>query len=132
MNGQIGPHEGRELALLRQGTKPLACFTGLEAEGGAFAFLDEDELAALVAEGLVVTEEAWSEARGPDGAAHRLHHLYVARAGEAWRIPALRMIEAIYGQGPGWRPDLERVIGALLGYGEAEVEAFLRRVGGEG
>ena len=31
---------------------------------------------------------------------------------------------------PGWRPDLDRVIGLLLGYTEQDIEDFLERLQG--
>jgi hypothetical protein len=30
--------------------------------------------------------------------------------------------------GPGWRPDLERMIGSLLGYDQQHVELFIERL----
>jgi hypothetical protein len=38
------------------------------------------------------------------------------------------MIEDIYhSMGPGWRPDLERVKGSLLGYVELFIEQLVKR-----
>jgi hypothetical protein len=52
-----------------------------------------------------------------------------ATTDEVWRIPAMRMIEDIYNSmGPGWRPDLERVKGSLLGYDSNDVELFIERL----
>jgi hypothetical protein len=33
-------------------------------------------------------------------------------------------------EGQGFRPDLERVIGLLLGYDEAQIEAFVAKIAG--
>jgi hypothetical protein len=41
----------------------------------------------------------------------------------------MRSVQDIYRRmGPGWRPDLERVIGSLLGYDPEHVEAFIERL----
>jgi hypothetical protein len=49
-----------------------------------------------------------------------------ATASEAWRIPAMLMIQDIYKPlTPGRRPDLERAIGWLLGYDRDDVEQFV-------
>jgi len=47
-----------------------------------------------------------------------------AAAGEEeWRIKALLLVQGLYDSlAPGWRPDLERVIGLLLGYDRQDVE----------
>jgi hypothetical protein len=48
-----------------------------------------------------------------------------ASASEAWRIPAMLMIQDIYATlVPGRRPDLERAIGWLLGYDRGDIELF--------
>jgi len=45
---------------------------------------------------------------------------------EEWRIKALLLVLDIYDwSGPSWRPDLERAIGALLGYERSDIEHFI-------
>jgi len=51
-----------------------------------------------------------------------------ATVNEAWRIPAMRLIDDAYLKLPGWRPDLERLIGSLLGYDSEDVELFIQRL----
>ena len=52
--------------------------------------------------------------------------LLYALPGEEWRIKAYLLVDDIYASlVPGWRPDLERVIGALLGYEREATERFL-------
>jgi len=50
-----------------------------------------------------------------------------AAAGEEeWRIKALLLVQGLYDSlAPGWRPDLERVIGLLLGYDRQDIERFI-------
>ncbi len=58
-----------------------------------------------------------------------VRNILYATASEAWRIPAMRMVEDIYQRmEPGWRPDLERMKGALLGYDPRDVEMFIERI----
>jgi hypothetical protein len=46
--------------------------------------------------------------------------------GEEWRIKALLLVQDLYDSlVPGWRPDLERVIGLLLGYDRQDIERFV-------
>jgi len=82
-----------------------------------------------VAEGLFVKDirvETWISRDNEEITSRSV--LY-ATASEAWRIPAMRMIEGIYhSMGPGWRPDLERVKGSLLGYDRNDVELFIERL----
>lgn len=51
-----------------------------------------------------------------------------ATISEAWRIPAMRMVDDAYQNLPGWRADLERLIGSLLGYNSKDVELFIQRL----
>ncbi|MFA5123099.1 hypothetical protein [Zavarzinia sp.] len=100
---------------MRAGVKPLAYFP-------------EEEAAALVADRQLLREDYWIDELAPDGRQIRLLHVYFALPAEAWRIPALRLIHSIYSGPSGWHPDLERVIGALLGYQPVDVEHFLQSV----
>ncbi len=64
-----------------------------------------------------------------EGVENSAQNILYATASEAWRISAMRMIQDIYySMGPGWRPDLERVIGSLLGYNRNDVESFIERL----
>jgi hypothetical protein len=59
----------------------------------------------------------------------RWRNILYATTHEAWRIPAMRLVQDIYRtMGSGWRPDLERVIGLLLGYDSNDVELFIKRL----
>jgi len=74
-----------------------------------------------------VKDERIEEFISPEsGEMTNARNILYATTSEAWRIPAMRMIEAIYQRmGPGWRPDLERIKGALLGYDPQDVELFV-------
>ena len=123
----LGPHEGRELELMLAGKKYLCVFyEELAIERETFP---EHQFDLHVAEGLFVKDiciENWISQHGEKISSRSV--LY-ATASEAWRIPAMRMIQDIYrSMGPGWRPDLERIIGSLLGYDRSDVELFVERL----
>ena len=123
----LGPHDNRELELMLAGKKHLSSFSfeeGIERE-----IFPERQFDSLVAEGFLVKDvrvEYWVSA---DGEEISMRSVLYATASEAWRIPAMRMVQDIYhSMTPGWRPDLERVIGSLLGYGRSDVERFVERL----
>jgi hypothetical protein len=52
--------------------------------------------------------------------------VYSARADEEWRIEAMHRIhERLFVRGEPTSPELERQIGRLLGYAEADIEQFI-------
>jgi hypothetical protein len=122
-----GPHEDRELELMLSGKKHLSLFTleqGIERE----VFL-ERQFDLRVAEGLFIKDVRIVHYVSADGEEIAMRSVLYATVGEAWRIPAMRMVQDVYSSmGPGWRPDLERVIGSLLGYDRNDVELFIERV----
>jgi hypothetical protein len=120
----VGPHEGRELELMLSGRKPLSMFV-VDAEG----LFPEQDFDAHVATGALkkaVSEEPTST---PDGQTINIRRVMYAIPSEEWRIEAMRLVLDVYdSSGPGWRPDLERVIGTLLGYDREDIEEFIRRI----
>jgi hypothetical protein len=115
----VGPHDGRELQLMLEGKKHLSMFLiedGFEYED----YPDKRFEGRFVKE---VRVEKFGLVNGVDTNTQRV--LY-ATASEAWRIPAMLMIEDIYRTlVPGRRPDLERAIGWLLGYDRSDIELFV-------
>lgn len=122
----VGPHEGRELELMLAGTKPLAMFG--DALGSALE-IPEAEFGPYVAVGSIVRREEIYRPPGP-GVPGRF--VYFARAGEEWRIEAMHRInEAMFVRRQPATPEVEREIGRLLGYTEAEVDTYLDWIGGK-
>jgi hypothetical protein len=123
----LGPHEDRELELMLAGKKHLSSFfleVGIERE-----IFPEGQFDLHVAEGLFLKDVRIDHYVSADGEEISARSVLYATASEAWRIPAMRMIQDIYrSMGPGWRPDLERVIGSLLGYDRNDVELFVERL----
>src|SRR5262249_37077449 len=102
-------------------TKPLSMF--LEDRPGELEYFPEQEFDALVAEGKLVKHVQFMTWPAPNGEPCRLRLVLYALHDEAWRIPAMLLVRDLYDTlVPGWRPDLERVIGALLGYPRESTE----------
>jgi hypothetical protein len=119
----VGPHEGREFDLMLAAQKPLSMFViGHDEE---FSNYPDPRFEAVVSNGRFVKTERIERHLLPNGEVLALRRILYARAEEAWRIPAMLMVEDLYQSLlPGRRADLERVIGALLGYDRADIEAF--------
>jgi hypothetical protein len=115
----IGPHEGREAALMAAGRKPLARF--FEAWSHAHHF-PVAQFAPLVAAGSAVMVERTVE--DVDGRSTRL--LYYALPGEEWRIEAAYAmdLDLLRRTRPFTEAD-DIAMGRLLGYSEEEIQAFL-------
>ena len=118
-------HTGRELELMLAGKKPLAMFYGEIGELPHEELIPEEQFAPYLNGGKFVRGETILE-----GAFHpiwkrnvRVKYVFFALKNEAWRIPA--MILVLTARRKAEAPDLtsERLIGALLGYTEAEIDA---------
>ncbi len=113
----IGPHEGRELDLMLAGRKPLARFSEALI---ARDILPEAAFAPHVAAGSIVKHEVPIAGKIP------AVRLYYALPEEAWRIEALCRIDAAIADGTCKATDeIERKIGRLLGYAEADIEVYI-------
>jgi hypothetical protein len=122
----IGPHEGDELDLMLSGVKPLSLFTFVTNEGHEFAeaaFDDQVSTGKLVKR--VVHRQQWA----PHGNYVEVTTVLYSLSDQIWRIDAYLFIAELYRSlGVGYRPDLERMIGNLLGYRPEAIEAFIDRV----
>jgi hypothetical protein len=120
----VSPHDGRELELMLAGKKHLSMFT-IE-DNVEYEDYPDKRFDAFTLEGRFVRDvrvEKFMLVNGVEMSARRI--LY-ATANEAWRIPAMLMIQDIYATLiPGRRPDLERAIGWLLGYDRSDIELFV-------
>ena len=123
-------HTGRELELMLEGKKPLAWFTFSEDYDGELLGEHRRTFEPHVRAGRIV-ECCYVEEVGFDpriGRQLRMRTLLYALLGEEWRIPAMRLVLATNGSltrsGPGPDEAIDRIIGALLGYSDAEIEAY--------
>ena len=120
----VGPHDGRELELMLEGKKPLSMFSVDDAV--EYENYPDKRFDALTSEGRFVKEVRIGKLMLVNGVEMRTRRILYATASEAWRIPAMLMIQDIYAPlTPGLRPDLERAIGWLLGYDRSDVELYV-------
>lgn len=119
----VGPHEGRECAMMLAGTKPLAMFCEVATHADYFP---ESDFAPHVASGRILRREElyW-------GAKARImtRCVFYALPGHEWRMEAAHAIQkAIFtGDRQGTASD-DVQLGRLLGYTEGEIAAFLDHV----
>jgi hypothetical protein len=123
-----GPHEQRELELMLAGEKPLAMFTEVwPVESG---FIPEDDFRPHVHAGRMIMREAFEPAPAIGNRPENLKIRCVLYAlpNEAWRIDAMLLLRSIYARQGGWDEGLERMIGSLLGYSQADIDTFIERI----
>ncbi|MBW8302293.1 MAG: hypothetical protein K0M60_22105 [Hydrogenophaga sp.] len=115
----VGPHEGKELELMKVRLKPLSMFTEeLDSEYEMFPEQEFDENVAT--EGWVKRENVEEHQQG------KLRRVFYALPEQAWRIDAMLAVNDLYEDFlPGRRPDFERMIGYLLGYDRVDVERYI-------
>lgn len=119
---EIGPHDGRELALMLAGKKPLAMFS--DVVGSTYPWPDA-AFAPHVAAGALVMREFLSTTRN---GGQRLRHLYYALPQEEWRIARAHAL-CLKSYDAYCREAEEDCIelGRLLGYSEREIQCFVER-----
>jgi hypothetical protein len=109
------------------GEKPLSMF--VVPTDADFEYFPEEDFDLLVKQGKLTKTVAIEQSAIPGAEAVR--RVLYALPDEEWRINAMLHVQSLYESlGPGWRPDLERIIGSLLGYDREDVEEFLRRTPG--
>jgi len=118
---EIGPHEGRELELMLAGVKPLAMFSDVIPSNYEWP---DALFEPHVSSGVFVKREFLTDAK--DGR-RKVRHLYFALPEEAWRIEKAHALSLM--SFDAWCEDAEEScvqLGRLLGYGEDEIEVFIR------
>ena len=120
----VGPHEGRELDLMLARSKPLAMF--VEPVEPEFEYFPEEAFDELVSQGKLKKRVGFEKKIEPNGKEGEIRRILYSLPGEEWRIEAILLTQRLYDSlTPGWRPDLDRVIGILLGYDRDDIEKFL-------
>ncbi len=119
----IGPHEGRELALMLAGEKKLAVFHELASRAGNIPeeIIPEQSFAPYVASGRIIR-------RSEDIAYERgtIRYVCFCLPGEEWRIEAFLFLKrdaAAHRRLYGDADDI--LMGRLLGYSETDIADFL-------
>ncbi len=106
----VGPHEGREFDLMRRGKKHVAMFEYVP--DGLQEFLDEGGFSSFV------------DLRDFSGKSYPV--LFVHRDGH--EEDARRLCLMTRDPPKGFQPDHERAVGHILGYTDAQIDAFLAHV----
>jgi len=124
---QIGPHEGREIALMLAGKKPLAYFYGFVGETG---IIPDAEFEPHVQAGTLVKRE-WIVTLPPPPDGRTLppfRHVLLALPEDAWRIDAaFEVINGYDGDRRRRGEDARVRMGRLLGYSEEAIAFFVKR-----
>lgn len=117
-------HTGRELLLMRAGTKPLAYFCESYPESNGYK-IPEYLFNPDVVEGRFVKREfVMVGGRSGDPERPRTRVVLYALTHEEWRIDAFALVLDTAAK-TGWNETLERMTGSLLGYTEWQNDAFL-------
>lgn len=120
-------HTGRELVLMRAGTKPLSAFTGRIPPDDTFVEIPEHLFDTYVEEGFLrkheIREMEDRPVRGIQG--HRI--VLYAKTGEEWRLNAYALVRSV-GNKIGWSERLIRLEGTLLGYEEWQNDAYIAQM----
>ncbi len=124
----LGPHEGREFELMKAGTKPLAMFIHHLAPDDE-KFFAEDSFDKLVAAGTLKKFERIEEHQLTNEQQTVIRRVLYALPSEEWRIPAFLFIHDYYASVTGFRADMERLIGTLLGYEPTDVDKYISHHG---
>lgn len=115
-------HGGRELDLMKKGAKPVCMFN----EDAGERCSSKNEFDECVSSGLFVKRTRQRVADASAGTSSPAARVFYALPGEEWRIDALDLVLDVYVEFGGWRPDLERVIGRLLGHSAEDIERHFR------
>lgn len=122
-------HTGQELELMLAGRKPLAMFYDDADVASEDSPIPEDDFDLLVEQkgfrkGVRVFNGAFDPRKGGP---FRTRYVLYALPGEEWRIPAMFLALEARANTSGYDEGIDRIVGALLGYSNEEIEAHLQR-----
>lgn len=118
----LGPHEGKELALMLQNNKPLAYFyTDCEIPEEFEPYLKNGRLHCKTIKSEVFVE----------GQKHEFHKYIISHAPNS--PDALRLAEVLeQSHKLGWQEDLERETAKLLGYAQQDIDHYIEHLKKQG
>src|SRR5438477_11135485 len=90
----VSPHDGRELQLMLEGKKPLSMF--LTDNTVEYEDYPDKRFDAFTSEGRFVKDVRIEKFVLVNGVEMRTRRILYATASQAWRIPAMLMIQDIY------------------------------------
>lgn len=104
--------------------KPLAMF--VEPKDPDFEYFPEEDFDLQVTNGLFTKFARVESSRLQNGELGQIRRVIYSLVEEQWRISAIILVTDLYTSlSTGWHPDLDRVIGILLGYDRSDIERFL-------
>lgn len=121
-------HTGRELALMLNGTKPLAAFSEYYPTNLDVEEIPERLFDPYVAAGRFIKREYVVPAgRTTTSGGRALRIVLYSAAGQEWRINAYILLYQIAAK-VGWSEGFERMQGSLLGYEEWQNDVFIEKI----
>jgi hypothetical protein len=126
-------HTGRELELMLNSRKPLAMFYAEVSELPDEELIPEREFEPYVASGQFVRGETTLELDYHPKLKRNalIRYIFFALKAEEWRIPAITLVLQTGLKTPKPDETSERLISALLGYTEAEIDALCAKLYGK-
>ena len=124
----IGPHEGKELELMLSGDKKLAVFHDTLPDDGVISedIIPEEKFAPYVADGNIkrLSRDIPNMRKG--GA---LRFVCFTLPDEEWRAEFFLWYKSGFLRGDlQYHPAQERIIGALLGYAQSDIEDYIQKL----
>ncbi len=119
----IGPHQGKELELMLNGTKKRAAFGDIIPQNGHISedIIPEDKFAPYVTDGTLIRFE---NEIGTDSGT--LKHVCFTLPDEEWRAKTyLWLREQITLKTLEYEDSHDRIFGRLLGYTDKDIQHFL-------
>jgi hypothetical protein len=111
---------------MRRGIKPFAAFSEFYPEKWSLIDRVLDELRDTELNATLIVREYVALVGGRQGdGILGIRRLLLALPSEAWRVDAFILLQSI-GEQFGWDDKLVRMEGALLGYENWQIDAFLR------
>jgi len=99
----------------------------VEPVNSVIQIFDEEAFDSLVNEGKLVKHVEIELDKPVKG--HRQRRVIYALPDEIWRVKAIIFVQKAYDSlAPGWHPDLDAVIGLLLGYDLRDVTDYVKWV----
>lgn len=116
-------HAGREFILMRDRIKPLSVFTLMIPSPPNSLDLPRSLFSSLVNDGKIVTR-SYCEIMDKSCGFNGLEVVLYADFSEVWRLEAYILLRST-ARKLGWSEALTRMEGALLGYSEWQIDAFI-------
>lgn len=116
-------HTNRELRLMLAGRKPLAVFNKFTGDDD-FASNEYEKYFSPHVENGTIVRHAIDETKPRDSTPSVQYDMY-ALPGEEWRFKAYLLLKDVADKS-GWNEALERMEGSLLGYTDAQNDAYIR------